>query len=286
MIGFVKRVIRKVFVLLGYQISRIHEPVQPPAESPALPAVSYENFKNLSRAYELLLNRLTEGVTIAPNEVRPALLGRLTGTPPAEAYFIVQALIKTRSLEGDVCEFGVAQGETSALIANELTLHSPSKILHLFDSFEGLSRPTEKDELIHDMFALGSMEAYAGTMAYAVDSVKSRLNAISIAPDRYKIHPGFIEDVLRTDKALPERVSFAYVDFDLYEPIRVALEFLHQRTGCGAAVIVDDYGYFSAGARTAVDEFVASHNMAQKVYDCFVPETDFGYCAVLTRLSD
>ncbi len=285
MIGFIKRIIRKVLALLGYQVSRLHQTVNSPSENVESPSVAYENFKNLSRAYEVLLNRSAEDVTIQPNEIRPALLGRLMGTPPSEAYFIVQALIQTRTLDGDVCEFGVAQGETSALIANELAVQSPNKILHLFDSFEGLPRPSEKDKLIHDMFSLGSMEAYTGTMAYTVDLVKSRLGAISVAPDRYRIHAGFIETVVHTDRTLPQRVSFAYVDFDLYEPIKVALDFLHERTCAGAVVIVDDYGYFSAGARTAVDEFVAANNATRTTYDCFVPQAELGYFAVLTRLS-
>ena len=55
---------------------------------------------------------------VEPNNLRIALMGRLLGTQPPEAYAIVQALQYTRDVPGDVCEFGVAQGETSALIAN------------------------------------------------------------------------------------------------------------------------------------------------------------------------
>ena len=52
-------------------------------------------------------------------------------------------------------------------------------------------------------------------------------------------------------------MCFAYVDFDFYEPILTALRFLRPRMPAGGTVVVDDYGFFSAGAKTAVDEFIA-----------------------------
>ncbi len=65
------------------------------------------------------------------------MLTRFQGTPPAEAYFIINALTMCIDIKDDVCEFGVAQGETSTLIANEIK--NTGKILHLFDSFPGSS---------------------------------------------------------------------------------------------------------------------------------------------------
>jgi hypothetical protein len=52
-------------------------------------------------------------------------------------------------------------------------------------------------------------------------------------------------------------VAFAYVDFDFYEPIEDALEFLDGRMPPGGRIVVDDYGFFSEGAQLAVDQFVA-----------------------------
>ena len=173
--------------------------------------------------------------------MRPRLLARLLGTPPSEAYFIVKALAECKDIDGDVCEFGVAQGETSALIANEIK--SSDKILHVFDSFEGLPKPTEKDQLKDDIYSLGSMEAYAGRMACPDEMVRARLKAISFPQDRLVIHKGFIEQVLREKAKLPKRIGFAYVDFDFYEPIRLCLDFLDQATTAGSMIIVDDYDF-------------------------------------------
>jgi hypothetical protein len=55
---------------------------------------------------------------------------------------------------------------------------------------------------------------------------------------------------------VPAQVAFAYVDFDFYDPIRLALAYLARTMPAGGFVVVDDYGFFSEGAQLAVDEFV------------------------------
>lgn len=267
-----KKTIHKILAAMGYELNR---PSTPFAQ------VRFDNFVSLVQAYEQLLNQSNNPIILA-NELRPKLLARLAGTPPSEAYFIIQALAKCTNISGDVCEFGVAQGETSALIANEIALSS-HKILHLFDSFEGLPKPSEKDELKDDIFSLGSMEAYAGTMSCRESMVYVRLKAIAYPSNRYIVHKGFIEELLHKDKNLPKEVSFAYVDFDFYEPIKLTLDFLHTVTPSGAIIIVDDYGFFSTGSKTAVDEFIAEKNSSDSLYECFVPNTRYGYFAVLTK---
>jgi O-methyltransferase len=239
----------------------------------------FDNFANLALAYEHLFDEMK--VIIPENKTRTKLLARLSGTPPTEAYFIIQALAQSKHIKGDICEFGVAQGETSALIANEIMWDS--KVLHLFDSFEGLSSPSENDQLKDDVLALGSMDAYAGKMSYPADMVRARLKALSFPEKRFILHKGFIEDVLITDKTLPKEVSFAYVDFDFYEPIKSALSFLDKVTQSGSIIIVDDYDYFSTGSKEAVDEFIRNKNLSKPLYDCFVPHTRYGYFAILTK---
>lgn len=189
----------------------------------------------------------------APN--RADLLLQLMGTGVSEALYLAAGLHRTRNLPGDVCEFGVAGGASSAFIANEM--RGGDKRLWLFDSFEGLPAPSAQDVLIHDIHNRGSMAAYQGDMAYPQARVRARLAAVAFPPARTQIVPGFIEQTIaRAD--LPAQVSFAYIDFDFYAPILTALGWLAGRMPPGGVVVVDDYGYFSAGAQTAVDEFVAA----------------------------
>jgi O-methyltransferase len=210
-------------------------------------------------------------------EGRSELLAQLLGTQLAEAVYVINYLHQSLTLPGDVCEFGVAQGATSALLANEI--RHTDKLLWLFDSFAGLPKPHEKDTLIHDMFGLGTMEKYQGTMAYGVNEVLARLQAISYPLPRVKIIPGFIEDTISSGN-LPNRVCFAYVDFDFYEPILIALNYLNEHLSTGGCAVVDDYGYFSSGAQAAVDEFVASHSSR---FDFILPDKSAGHFAILVK---
>lgn len=189
-------------------------------------------------------------------ERRIYLMGKLIGADPACAWAIVNALAETNCIFGDVCEFGVAQGATSAVIANEMMGSSDN--LHLFDSFAGLPPPTAGDALIDDIFKLGTMEAYAGTMANGQDQVLARLAEIEFPGDRVVLHAGFFSETLKPGNGgrLPSRVRFAFVDVDLYESTSQALSFLAGVMPAGAMVIVHDYGFFSAGVERAVGEAI------------------------------
>ncbi len=182
-------------------------------------------------------------------------LFNLIGTSIGEGMYICGYLNRCLHLPGDVCEFGVAQGATSRLIAGEI--RDTDKSLWLFDSFEGLPEPSEEDELIDDIFDLGNIKAYRGQMRCSPDEVRSRLAEVGFPESRQHIREGWIEERL-SGSDLPERVMFAYVDFDFYSPILTALRFLDERMHPGSVVIVDDYGFFSSGAQKAVDEFVES----------------------------
>jgi len=273
-----RKILKGIFSKFGYQIKR-HS-----SESSKVSIERYRvlenNFKNIAREYEKSF--LKERTHIPLNEVRFDLLSRGEGTPPTEAYFLIDSIHKSMEVPGDVCEFGVAQGETSALIANEISTFTNKK-LHLFDSFEGLPAPTDKDQLKDDIFDLGDIKAYEGHMSNPEELVLDRLKSISFPASRFIIHKGFIEEIINSGHNFPDNVSFAYVDFDFYEPIKIALEFLHKKTSIGSIIIIDDYDWFSTGAKSAVDEFLEINNSKDDIYDLFIPDKRLGYFAILER---
>ena len=236
------------------------------------------NYDTLTKCYETIFSDWYG--KIPPNDDRIRIMKHLQGTPPPEAYFIISSIEKTRNIGGDICEFGVAQGITSQLIANEI-INIKHKKLHLFDSFEGLPNPTTQDELKDDIFNLGSMNAYKGKMNFPQQAVLSRLNEIKFPIERTVIHKGFIENLIEKKVDFPTEVSFAYIDFDFYEPIKITLELLHSITKKESIIVVDDYDYFSTGVKTAISEFIEKY---KDTYSLFVPDTIFGHFAILTKL--
>ncbi|MEQ8671999.1 MAG: TylF/MycF/NovP-related O-methyltransferase [Aggregatilineales bacterium] len=242
-------IINRIINPLGFQLNRIVPSAGPP---PVVAKILYK--LTVEELHDCLVQFKFTDLPETPGRL-DALLN-LQGTTISEAMWILNGLHKSLSLEGDVCEFGIAHGATSALLANEI--RNTDKNLWLFDSFEGLPAPTEKDKLIDDIEGLGSMEAYEGVYSYDQNWVLGKLKAINFPRIRTKIVPGFIEQSIKT-ATLPEKVCFAYIDFDFYEPILVGLDYLAEALTPGGCVVVDDYGYFSDGAQAAVDEFVASH---------------------------
>ena len=261
----VKQLIQKLAGVAGYEVFR----------RGATTAVSRraETVAELEALYRQFVFR-----ELTPRPGREERIARLIGTSAGEALHIVEYLRRSLKVEGDVCELGVAQGATSALLASELL--DGAKALWLFDSFEGLSRPTREDVLINDVFNLGSMDRYEGQMAFGRAEVTRRVREVGFPDARVNIVKGFIEETIRRP-GLPRAVCFAYVDFDFYTPIQVALDWLDGVVPAGGHVIVDDYGWFSAGAQQAVDEFVARRGAAWR----HLPSLEgAGHFAVLARV--
>jgi O-methyltransferase len=211
------------------------------------------------------------------NSRRIFLMMRLMGANASHAVYLVEYLQRSLALPGDVCEFGVAAGATSALLANEMA--DTDKKLWLFDSFKGLSKPSAEDKLLDDILALGSMEEYEGAMNFPVESVRARLREIDFPEQRTVIVPGYVEDTLKGE-TVPKKVCFAYVDMDLYNPIRLALDFLDNRICPGGHVVVHDYGFLSEGVKVAVDKFLDSR---KGIYTAVFPHEFAGAFVVLQK---
>ncbi|XWK85979.1 MAG: TylF/MycF/NovP-related O-methyltransferase [Phormidium sp.] len=268
-----KNVIKSVAKRLGYEVVSIKHIDD---------FYSYLNHQNqdLIKELENLYRELIfKELPLDYGSNRLELMSQLLGTKVSEAIYLLNYLHKSLILEGDICEFGVAQGATSALIAYEI--RDSDKNIWLFDSFEGLPKPTEKDILKDDIFGLGSIEAYQGTMSCKVDLVKDRLNKINFSNLRIKIIPGFIEETINKAE-LPDKVCFAYVDFDFYEPILIALNFLDRVLQINGFIVVDDYDFFSTGAKIAVDEFIAANSPK---YNFFLPVKAAGNFCILEKIA-
>jgi hypothetical protein len=274
MLGTVKRGLNRLLGLVGLRLILSGEEEELRGRADRLEGDRDRMARELASVYREVLFPELE-----PRAGRIELLRELAGTPVSEAMYLLRYLQDASAGPGDICELGVAHGRTSALIANEIL--ETDRRLWLFDSFEqGLSSPTEEDVLIDDIFELGSMEAYAHTMFSTVAEVQERLDRVGFPRERTRIVPGYIRPDLEPGR-LPERVAFAYLDFDLYEPILTGLELMHPRCRPGSILMVDDYRFFSAGVEAAVNEFREHHSGD---YELLEPIAAAGHFCALRRL--
>ena len=182
----------------------------------------------------------------------------LQGTPVFQAFFIMDALSKTQLIQGDVCEYGVAWGRTSALIAATLNALKSKKRLWLYNSFEGLPKPHEKDEILNDICGLGGIDKYQGVFSVTEDYVKREIEQVAFPFDRAQICKGWIEASTLPNRS-PDVISCCYLDMDFYQSTKDVLVLLLERMPKGGKAILDDYNFFSKGPKTAVEEIMADH---------------------------
>lgn len=173
-----------------------------------------------------------------------AYLGKfreLDGNNSDRRYAVNQLLRLTLGVEGDTAEVGVFEGAMSWLI---LQAGEGRRQHHVFDSFEGLSKPEPVD---------GSHWT-PGALACAEDVVHRNLSPFKGC---FKTYKGWVPD--RFQEVGAQRFSFVHIDVDLYEPTSASLEFFYPRMQPGGVIVCDDYNFTSCpGATKACDDFLAT----------------------------
>jgi len=136
----------------------------------------------------------------------------------------------------------------------------------LFDTFEGMTEPTESDiEISSGRFAWDLMKKIAdrslkdSVWCYAsYEEVSSNFRSFDIDSSVLKFIKGDVAKSLKDEKNLPSEIAVLRLDTDFYESTKIELETLYPRLVSGGILILDDYGHWN-GARRAVDEYFASN---------------------------
>jgi O-methyltransferase len=148
------------------------------------------------------------------------------------------------------------------MMATALTLiecEDLSRDLFLFDTFEGMVPPTERDVAIDGQSASRLLESHEKTegdlvWCYAtLNQVRDAMSGTGYRADRVHCVKGKVEDTI-PDHA-PSRIALLRLDTDWYESTRHELDHLFPRLVRGGVLIIDDYGHWK-GAREAVDEYL------------------------------
>ena len=159
-------------------------------------------------------------------------------------------------------ECGVWRGGIAILMAKRAAeVGLGRRVIHLFDTFEGMSPPTARDSDKHgnpaSMLLAGTrrQDELSNVWAYAShEAVQRNLAAHGVDSRRVRTVVGRVEDTLPA--AAPERIAICRLDTDWYELVAHELTHLYPRLSSGGVLLIDDYGYWQ-GCRQAVDEYFA-----------------------------
>jgi O-methyltransferase len=182
-------------------------------------------------------------------------------------YAMWQAVrhVSARGLSGDLVECGVWMGGNCMLAAlTLLELGDLERRIWLYDTFEGMSRPSPED-VRHDGQDAASLweqrrmgEEASDWWCADYDSVRRNMVSTGYPEERLELVKGKVEDT--TPGQIPERISVLRLDTDWYLSTRHEMLHLFPRLVQGGVLIVDDYGWWE-GSRQAVDEYLHEHGL-------------------------
>lgn len=193
-------------------------------------------------------------------ELQAAVTGQ-TMTSVERLYALHEATryLHRAAVDGAMIECGVWRGGSSMMIALTLMrLGVTDRELWLYDTFEGMSEPTERDVDLHGNSASDRWGRIRDrpedlALAYApLETVQRNIEGTGYPSDLLRYVRGQVEQTI-PDQA-PDRVALLRLDTDWYESTLHELEHLYPRLARGGVLIIDDYGHF-AGAREATDEY-------------------------------
>lgn len=170
-------------------------------------------------------------------------------------YFLAAQYASTlRPTGGAYCEFGVFDGRTFVMAAH--ALKNVCGTFHAFDSYKGIGGSlAEETTHYHD----GDYSANVQTLHYNMRSA-----GVGAVP--YQVIPGYFQDSLKgrtcRDDGI-EHVAIAHIDVDVYEPAKLALDYLTPGLLDGALLMFDDFDQLAArddlGERRALREWLAEN---------------------------
>ena len=135
--------------------------------------------------------------------------------------------------------------------------------LYLYDTYAGMSAPTEKDIDPYGDAASARWEALnkdgVNLWDYApLEVVKANMESTGYPKEQIRYVKGMVEETI--PKEAPESIALLRLDTDWYESTKHELVHLFPRLSKGGVLILDDYGHWK-GAREAVDEYFKEHGV-------------------------
>lgn len=184
-----------------------------------------------------------------------------TMTSVERMYALYKAIeyIAKKKIAGDLVECGTWRGGSAMMML--LTLMKwgdTSRNVFLYDTYEGMSAPTEKDinysgekaeKLLRESIA--DKENSVWCLA-SLEDVKKNIGTIKYPAEQIHFIKGKVEDTI--PQTMPSKISLLRLDTDWYESTYHELKYLYPLLIQNGVLIIDDYGHWK-GAREATDQY-------------------------------
>lgn len=195
--------------------------------------------------------------------VRPYTMtsdGRIIALIDAVRYVV------RNKIRGDFVECGVWRGGSMMTMALTLLAEGVSdRRLLLYDTFSGMSDPTEADVDFTGQSAKSVLERSPRTgdtpmcAISGIEEVRANIEAIGYPRANVSYVQGRVEDTI--PQYAPREIALLRLDTDWYESTRHELFHLYPLLVDNGVLIIDDYGHWR-GAGAATDQYFGSFDKA------------------------
>jgi O-methyltransferase len=182
--------------------------------------------------------------------------------------------ILQKNIEGAIVECGVDNGNFEDIWIKELQRNNVIRDIYLYDTFEGLTEPSEYDytckdaklysmsfSQVHDTWKNNKITETTNGWCYTpLQKVQDRLNSTRYPQDKLHYIIGDVMKTLNDKNNIPEKIAILRLDTDWYESSKYELEKMYDNVVTGGVIIFDDY-YHWDGQRRATDEFFNTRNI-------------------------
>ena len=198
--------------------------------------------------------------------IERALPYTMTGVMRLRALIDAVRYCVRADLPGAFAECGVWRGgSVLAMICTLQDIGVNDRDIFLYDTFEGMTEPTEHDRSSLDRPALETWhEAQVeggrawpevfSEETFKEEDVRRLLTETGYPRERLHFVRGAVEETL--PGTAPEQIALLRLDTDWYESTRHEMRHLYPRLTSRGVLLIDDYGHWE-GARRAVDEHLA-----------------------------
>jgi O-methyltransferase len=145
-------------------------------------------------------------------------------------YELWDLVSQSAKLKGALIEIGVWRGGTGALIGKKAQLCGISDPVYLCDTFDGVVKASEKD----DLYVGGE---HSDTSEEIVEKLMKKLGLSNTC-----ILKGIFPDETGS-KILNQRFRFCHIDVDVYNSARDIVDWIWPRLVIGGILVFDDYGF-------------------------------------------
>ncbi len=162
--------------------------------------------------------------------------------------------INRSALPGVIVECGVWNGGSSAMMAAACRDTHVQRHFWLFDSFEGLPPPTEKDNSIE------RTHYFEGWNKGSIANVERIFRKLGLPLDQVHFVKGWFDQTLPTSTV--NQIALLHIDADWYDSVSLVLNMFYDRVTPGGYVVLDDYGYWE-GCDRATHDFLDGRGISR-----------------------